>query len=227
MYCDLRCWSSIISDGSASVFCWIAGMSAREYDSHPPFSQCSSPSLSLPVQQTMEATHSTEVHTAHIARLTDTTYLKQQAAVRKLWLQDETLFSRTTPSDQRAIHDFYQPSRNATNAELLKHRHIVTAVHPSLPSRASKALRRLDAGRRSTPAPPNGSTRPRAKVPIGGRNIRVRVILRPEPDVAKLARVFMGIARQITDEDTQAHRASGDETSSDDAGEPRSPTVLA
>lgn len=162
-----------------------------------------------------------------ISRLTDKTYLRQRRSLRQLWLQRAHTFSRVPISDQRVIHDFYLPGGDASDGELLEHRRIVTAEQPSLPNRAGKALRRLDpALKPSTPSP---SSRRRNRVAVGalGRDISVRAVLRPEPDIVRLASAFMSVATQIEEAEAVALRATQRDAHSEDEAAPRSPEAPA
>jgi hypothetical protein len=76
-------------------------------------------------------------------RLTANDYLRTHDRLRKLWLQDEGVFAELSPTDQWLLHDFFMPSRERSDLELLMYRESVTTERPSLPHQAGRALSRF------------------------------------------------------------------------------------
>ena len=108
---------------------------------------------------------------------------------------NQNAFSYLSPTDQLDLHKYFQFASDKTEPELLEHRRSVHELDRSLPQRAGRAYGRLARGERS---PVNYTVLP------GGRRISVRVVMRPEPDIKMLAKVFMKMA--LDDVDTRMRR---------------------
>jgi hypothetical protein len=55
-------------------------------------------------------------------------------------LSNVRLFAELSPREQWQLHDFFRPSHESTDLELLAHRHRISAERPSLPHQAGRAL---------------------------------------------------------------------------------------
>lgn len=77
-------------------------------------------------------------------RLTDQAYLQQHLSLRRQWLDEPSrAFLLLSASEQWALHAFYLPSIRLGDQTLLEHREDISALFPSLPQRAGRALARL------------------------------------------------------------------------------------
>jgi hypothetical protein len=131
-----------------------------------------------------------------VPRLSNKDYLERHVRLKQLWQRHQSAFSVLSYAQQIELHRFFVPGKELTEAQLRAHRTSVTAQEPSLPNRASKLYMRL-LSQRST------GTLVTAKAAAGGhRQIRVRSIARPEPDIRKLARAFVALAEQLHAEQT-------------------------
>lgn len=121
-------------------------------------------------------------------RLSNARYYERYEFLRWVWLKGASRYRYISSQDQYAIHDYYQPSRELTFEELVKHRKNITLECPALPSKASKAYFRFIEANVAKTAP--------AKT--GGRNLYVRSVVNPEIDVKALARAFANLAQHIS-----------------------------
>ena len=121
-------------------------------------------------------------------RLSNYDYLLIQAHLHNIWMTKRQGFSLISTKDQRYLYDFFRPSEVLTDAELLAHRKAVTAKHPSLPHQAGRALKHL------------ADPQPLKQARAGNQRIVVYPILKPQPDIYRLAQALMDTARRIADE---------------------------
>lgn len=112
--------------------------------------------------------------------------------LRRVWDECNELYGRLSSREQQALHRYFIPMIDATDAELRKHRKDVTAENPSLPHRAGRAYSRMERGERS----------PRISMPVGkNRYVYVEAVLRPEPDLRLLSKaVIMIELRRVMEE---------------------------
>lgn len=78
-------------------------------------------------------------------RLSTARYLDLHHRLRRLWGTDAGAFADFAYSEQTALHQFFVPSRDLGDDEMVRYREKVTARFPSLPQRAGRALRSLPA----------------------------------------------------------------------------------
>ena len=79
-----------------------------------------------------------------MTRLTNTTYLTQHHQLKIEWFSEHGgAFIMLSPTEQWALHRYYEFSKHLTDTELLAHRAALTRAQPSLPHRAGKAFTRL------------------------------------------------------------------------------------
>jgi hypothetical protein len=90
-------------------------------------------------------------------------------------------FANLSPNDQWELYRFYRPASDMTDRELIAHRRAVKAADSSLPQRAGWAYARLSRGQQTRVAAETAN----------GRVIYVRSVVRPEPDLKMLAKVYM------------------------------------
>lgn len=120
-------------------------------------------------------------------RLSNYDYLLLHAHLHQLWENKRLSFGLITTKDQRYLHDFFRLSEMLTEAELLAHRKAITIERPSLPHQAGRALKHL--------------AKPLLlKQPPGNGRIIVHPVVRPHPDVKRLARALQDLARRIAEE---------------------------
>lgn len=112
-------------------------------------------------------------------RLTNANFLKIHSQLRLFWLHDQVQFAELTPAEQWNLRAYFQPAKDLTDQQLLVHRKVVTWHRPTLPHQAGKALANLWRG-------PSMSS-------IGQR-LAVLGVVRPEPDIHKLARALKALA---------------------------------
>lgn len=117
----------------------------------------------------------------------------------QLYRDDDAVFSHLPPQAQHDLYVFFQTTNLGTDQELLEERVGLTTEDPSLPQRAGRAYAALD-----TTKP----RRERARVPAGRGGIRIRGVMRPDPDVQQYVRAILRLvehqARQDKNDDDQA-----------------------
>jgi uridine kinase len=123
-----------------------------------------------------------------MSRLTKIHYLKTCHTLAKKWREDKGDYAFYSEQDQRYIHDYFRPSEDLTDEQRLAHRIAITKLHPSLPAKAGRALKKpkyepaLVVYRRR-----NGGKQLRA--------ISVRAVIRPQPDAKSFAQAILDMAR--------------------------------
>lgn len=79
-----------------------------------------------------------------MTRLTNTTYLTQHHQLKTEWFSESGgAFIMLSPSEQWALHGYYEFTKRLSDDQLLVHRAAVSKAQPSLPHRAGKAFTRL------------------------------------------------------------------------------------
>jgi hypothetical protein len=131
-------------------------------------------------------------------RLTDQSYLRIHHQLRRFWLNNYIGYADLSSMEQWSLHDYFQPSKDLTDAELLEHRAAITAERPSLPARAGKAYHTLIpivvhwAAR--LPAARARALQKPGRAPRGNRHITVKSVVRPEIATKALARALIQMA---------------------------------
>jgi hypothetical protein len=92
-----------------------------------------------------------------------------------------------TPNEQWDLHNFYVVTQEMTDPELRLHRRLMMDVDPSLPQRAGRAYAKLQRGDWSQAG---------TVTVTKGRAITVRSVVKPNPDLKKLAGLLLGIAME-------------------------------
>lgn len=136
-----------------------------------------------------------------VPRLSTKQYLQTHHRLRKLWLQDHSLFAELAPVEQWILHDFFKPDLDLTDDQLIAHRKQVTAERPGLPHHAGKILRlfwentaALSLRRVRT------AKAPAAKRRGSSRHVVVKSIVRREPDAQQFARALIMLAEHINEQ---------------------------
>lgn len=88
-------------------------------------------------------------------------------------------------ADQRVIHDFYRPSEQLSDVELLQHRQQVSVTDKSLANRAGKVYARFIRGEVGKEA---------ASAIYRGKILSARPVLRPQLNTKLLAKILVRIA---------------------------------
>jgi hypothetical protein len=79
-----------------------------------------------------------------MTRLTNTTYLLQHHQLKDEWSSESGgAFIMLSPTEQWALHNYYEFTKRLTDSQLLAHRAAVSKAQPSLPQSAGKAFARL------------------------------------------------------------------------------------
>jgi hypothetical protein len=124
-------------------------------------------------------------------RVTNQKYLDRHYQLQERWVKELVQFSDVPALEQRHLHEYYLPSKRVTDEQLLEHRTLITKSQPSLPQKAGKAYSLLMNG--DVYRPTGGAVVTRGK--LKGHRITVRPLIRPEPDLRKLAKALLEIAK--------------------------------
>ena len=124
---------------------------------------------------------------AAMPRFNSHRYLAIHTVLHRFWLEDRAWFSRLTAREQWLLHDYFQPSKDWSDEDLVKYRARITELRPSLPSQAGKVIASLGQSR-----PPH-LTRPTNR--HGKQHtISMRAVVRPEIDHRKFAQALLRLA---------------------------------
>lgn len=129
-------------------------------------------------------------------RLTNYDYLNRRDLLSKLWLQSSSAYGVLSPTDQRALHDYFATTDEFTEDQLLHHRKNVTKIDPSLPNRAGKAFSQLIERLAINGEP---------QVEPARSGVTVRAIMNPKLDIPKLAQLLI---RQVEDSALEGKEAA-------------------
>ena len=132
-------------------------------------------------------------------RFTNKEYLQRHEVARRIWQQYRGKFGDLSVNQQWDLHDFYRPSEELTAEALIEHRRRVSRERPSLAALANKAYKIL-----VDPNPPTAVSVTPAAAVGSKRAIRVRAIVRPTPDLRKLARALIELAEEQAREGLEA-----------------------
>jgi hypothetical protein len=101
--------------------------------------------------------------------------------------------SLLTPKGQWDLHSFYLVTQEMTDTELRLHRRVVKQVDSSLPQRAGRAYAKLRRG--------EWKRIDYAMTPKG-RAITIHSVVKPQPDLQRLARAVLRYTEQKQHDDT-------------------------
>ena len=144
-------------------------------------------------------------------RVTFQQYLDQRAFLRVAWEEFDQLYSLLPAPQQWQLHRSYKPLANHTEEELSAYRAHVSEHEPSLPAQAGRlyakvhrvydtAIEKAKAHQQHPePARARAATG-RTRVGSGTRQITVRAVARPEPDLKKLSLALLEVARKMGEE---------------------------
>lgn len=135
-------------------------------------------------------------------RLSDIDYIRNHLALRNEWVaRDANAFAYITPTDQFAIHDYYEPSLELDAIQLITHRRAITAKSPSLPQQAGKAFVRIQP---FLDMPPPASRPARKGHRKRDYQIRILSVVNPHIDPEKIAKILVQMMME-----NQAHPNDG------------------
>lgn len=160
-------------------------------------------------------------------RVTKRDQYKRYQALRQIWLEPLSgSFGVLSPSEQWKVHAFYQPSERLTFEEFTAHVRETKLRRPGLVHVVGKLSRQIlaEAARiaaiRPEPAPtvaPRGGKRRIQRV----RSVTVNPVVRPEPDLHKLVRAMIELAKLERETQQRNEQDAGD----DSINEPTDPTA--
>lgn len=132
-------------------------------------------------------------------RLTRSQHFVRHGLLSYLWETHRQLFSLLSATAQLELHRFFLPTVDIEEHELASYRDYINKREPSLAHKAGKHFKEF--------------TRPRpevAEIITGSKNFEVRPIMKPEPDLQKLARAFVkAAARRDASDDCKRHSVRG------------------
>ena len=166
-----------------------------------------------------------------MTRLTQLTYITQHYQLKKEWFSPGGgAFIMLSPTEQWALHSYYEFTKKLSDAEPLAHRKAISREHPSLPQRAGKAFSKLRLFSDGLPAYIEG--RDRAPKPIKGGQTKLTILseVHPAVDVPLLVSALLDYGRELrtararTDHDSLPAKSEGnghgaDAKASGDGGE--------
>ncbi len=129
-------------------------------------------------------------------RLTSELYLATHTFLWKIWLHREGLYVELSPEEQRHLHDYFRPSEDLSGTELLAHRQDISTQRPSLPHCAGRALAKMEkhVSAYLNAASTGELVRAVDRLPTKRvTSVRVRAVVRPQPDLTKLARALLSL----------------------------------
>lgn len=124
-------------------------------------------------------------------RMTNQDYFEYRNYLHDLWLAGRSIFVYISIPEQRALHDFFRfTEEDITQQELIAFRKALAKERSSLPQRAGRALNSLCdvhdyiiAYKRSPPQ-------------CSGTGVRVRGLVRPQPDYKMLVAAVYKMAEE-------------------------------
>ena len=116
-------------------------------------------------------------------RLTRSQYFIRHGLLSYLWETHRQLFSLLSPTAQLELHRFFLPTVDIEEHELASYRAYINKLEPSLAHKAGKHFREFTGPRPEV-----------AEIITRKKPVVVRPIMKPEPDLQKLARTFVNLA---------------------------------
>lgn len=128
-------------------------------------------------------------------RLTNPTYLRTYFWLSGQIAQDRMTLSCLSPTEQSYLHAYFRPTEAISAPDLLAHRKSITRQRPSLPQSAGRALRKLQDHQTALVELPASSPAPATK--SSHRRIVVHSVIRPEPDIERMAKALLRAAEDL------------------------------
>lgn len=127
-----------------------------------------------------------------MARLTNNDYLENRWWLTQLWLDSVGSFVELSSREQWHLHAYFRFTEDLSDSSALQHRKAVSRDRPALPQQAGRALRRLRQSAQALAVQPlTASGMRRKKV----ARVKVRSVVRPQPDVERLAQILLDLTR--------------------------------
>ena len=148
-------------------------------------------------------------------RQPDKQYLKIHKRLKRFWFKAQRVYSYLTSNEQWQLHDYYRPSEDLSEDQLITHRAEITKARPALPHQAARALEKLDAAAANwalkAVRPREPALSPARRKGSGRRkhNLVIRSIVRPKIDIKKLSRAIILLAEDMAREERGAKAADG------------------
>ncbi len=115
-----------------------------------------------------------------------------------MWSTHPQLFSLLSPTAQLELHRFFLPTVDFEEHELASYRDYINKLEPSLAHKAGKHFKEF-----TTPRPEV------REIITNSKTSKLRPIMRPEPDLQKLARAFVDLAEHQLRSDDCNRPSSG------------------
>ena len=125
-------------------------------------------------------------------RVTDQEHIARYRALHRVWLEHQGWFRYASAQSQWYLHDYYQPSLELTDEQVLAHRRDVRELRPALAQQAGRAYVGLlvgmfegvhELGALTTVVSARGKRKP--------RRVCVSAVIRPMPDPEVIARAVV------------------------------------
>jgi len=144
--------------------------------------------------------------TVPMPRLTNTDYYQRYRFIRHIWRYYQNLFALIPIELQYDLHNFYQPDRDLTKAELITYRKDIKHEDPGLPARASKAYVRLHQAYENVIADTKNKQAQKEQTPHSRKHrkikhLSVRAVVRPEPDWNRFAYALLQHAKMKVEQE--------------------------
>jgi hypothetical protein len=125
-------------------------------------------------------------------RLTTKHYLEIHQMLNYHWFNDPAPYRNLSAKEQWDLHKFFWGYKELSDVALCEHRRTVSKQDPGLPQRAGRALSRFKrvVERRARIEPRQLSFK---RAPKGGYKMVAYPLVRPELDLAQLARTIIAI----------------------------------
>lgn len=131
-------------------------------------------------------------------RLTNQQHITRHNELFKIWREHPESFRVLTPAEQQCLHAYYATAKRLTKRQLIEDRLHLDQEKPALGSRAGKAYAKL---RRFAPVVFDGvHALQRAADQTEPRQLSVSAVMRPQPNIEKLALAIRLLAEQLAEE---------------------------
>ena len=133
-----------------------------------------------------------------MTRLTQLTYSAQHYQLKREWFSEGGgAFIMLSPTEQWALHSYYEFTKKLSDAELLAHRKAISREHPSLPQRAGKAFSKLRLFSDGLPTYREERAQAPKRVKGGQTQLTILSEVHSEVDVPLLVRALLDYVRDL------------------------------
>jgi len=122
-----------------------------------------------------------------VPRLNRSQYFIRHGLLSYLWETHRQLFGLLSPTAQLELHRFFLPTVDIQEHELASYRDYINKREPSLAHKAGKHFKEF-----TKPSPEA------AEIITRSKSFELRPIMKPEPDLQKLARAFIAVVKNRT-----------------------------